>query len=194
MSSRTACPPIPDADWPEALAEFRGGFLGSANVYRVMAHHPALVRAWADLRRHVVIDTSLGAEFSEIVILRAAVHLGSPYEWAHHVVRARKLGMNDARIASIRGDIGEMDEQDGVLAKAVDDLVTHKRIASGTLEELFALAGKDGAFDLIATVGFYSTLGYILNTFDTPIDDDIAHELAQHPLEAAPSKSSAENS
>ena len=36
--------------------------------------------------------------------------------------------------------------------------------------------GREAVFDLIATVGFYSVLGYILMSYDTPIDDRIAEE------------------
>jgi hypothetical protein len=38
-------------------------------------------------------------------------------------------------------------------------------------------------FDVIATLGFSSTLGYILNTFDTPLDDDIAAALTETPFD-----------
>ena len=37
--------------------------------------------------------------------------------------------------------------------------------------------------DLIATVGFYTTLAFIVNSFDTPLDADIAEALARRPLE-----------
>jgi hypothetical protein len=37
-------------------------------------------------------------------------------------------------------------------------------------------------FDLMATVGFYSTLGFILNTAKTPLDSEIAGDLAAAPL------------
>ncbi len=55
------CPPIADADWPALIAEMRTGFAGALNVYRTMAHHPELLRAWAPLRQHVVKDSALGA-------------------------------------------------------------------------------------------------------------------------------------
>ena len=42
--------------------------------------------------------------------------------------------------------------------------------------------GREAVFDLIATVGFYSVLGYILMSYDTPIDDRIAEEMAEAPL------------
>ena len=49
------------------------------------------------------------------------------------------------------------------------------------LETLFPPA-LNRVFDLIATVGFYSVLGYLLMSYDTPIDTAIAEEMAERPL------------
>lgn len=174
------CPPISDADWPEAIAEMKTGFAGALNVYRTMAHHPALLKAWAPLRQHIVKDSALGPVRSEVVILRAAHRMGSPYEWAHHVSRARVLGMSDARIVALRG----MPEgEDGLIARAVDALFEDKRLSPALEAELAAALGRGAVFDLIATVGFYSVLGYILMTYDTPIDAAVAREVAERPLD-----------
>jgi alkylhydroperoxidase family enzyme len=173
------CSPISDADWPDAAADLKGGFATALNVYRTMAHHPALLRAWAPLRQHIVKDSALGPVRSELVILRAAHRMGSPYEWAHHVSRARALGMSDARIAALRGMPGG---EDGLIARSVDALFDERRLSHELEAELESALGRKAVFDLIATVGFYSVLGYILMTYDTPIDVNIAEELARSPL------------
>lgn len=160
----------------------RGGFAGHLNVYRTMAHHPDLLRAWANLREHIVHNNVLGAQSSEVVILRAGHRLNSAYEWAHHVSRARKTGMDDARIETIAHAPEKMSVEDGVLARAVDDLMAHSHLSSETLEALLAQVGKQGVLDVIATVGFYSTLGYILNSFDVPLDEALKAELLDRPL------------
>ena len=173
------CPPIRDADWPEAIAEMKSGFAGALNVYRTMAHHPALLKAWAPLRQHIVKDSALGPVRSELVILRAAHRLGSPYEWAHHVSRSRVLGMSDGRIAAMRG----MPEgEDGLIARAVDALFDDKRLSPALENELAGMLGREAVFDLIATVGFYSVLGFVLMTYETPIDEAVAREMAERPL------------
>ncbi|SNR33189.1 carboxymuconolactone decarboxylase family protein [Puniceibacterium sediminis] len=176
-------PPLSDAGWPASLDGLKGGFATRLNVYRVMAHRPALLNAWAPLRDHLVVQTALGAELSEVAILRTGHRLGSPYEWAHHVVRSRKIGMSDARIGSIRGPVEEMAEADAVIAGAVDALFDDHRIGEELVAQVEALVGSDGLFDLIATVGFYSVLGGILNTTGTPIDADVAAALEADPFE-----------
>jgi alkylhydroperoxidase family enzyme len=175
------CPPISDADWPETIAEMKTGFAGALNVYRTMAHHPALLKAWAPLRQHIVKDSALGPVRSEVVILRAAHRMGSPYEWAHHVSRARALGMSDARIAALRG---QPEGEDGLIVRAVDALFDDKRLSLSLEAELASAIGREAVFDLIATVGFYSVLGYMLMTYETPIDEAITTEMSEKPLAA----------
>lgn len=170
---------IPDADWPDEIADLREGFAGKLNVYRAMANDPALVRAWTPLRQHLVRDTALGLERSEVVILRVGVRLGSDYEWAHHVSRARALGFSDARIAAVR-EAGE--GADALLVRAVDAIVDDHKLSPELERELRAEIGTHALFDLIATVGFYQTLGAILMTYDVPVDAEIAEELAARPL------------
>ncbi len=175
--------PIDPTDWPEVLAEYRSTFFGEANVYKVMAHHPALLKAWANLRQHVVINTSLGREKSEIVILRAAAKTGSNYEWTHHVERARRLGMDDTRIASIKGNADDMMPEDAVIASAVDELIGGARLSLEVLQGLTDNVGKQGVLDLMATVGFYSTLAFLLNSFETEIEPEIVAASKANPLQ-----------
>ncbi|ARE39260.1 hypothetical protein RGUI_1119 [Rhodovulum sp. P5] len=182
MSEISDFAPISDAGWPEAVEDLRTGFAGGLNVYRTMAHHPALLRAWAPLREHVVNRSALGKERLEVVILRTGFRLGSDYEWAQHVVRARACGLDDARIRAVKGPLKDMNAGDRLLAGAVDELFADKALSATTQTDLVAGFGKAGMLDLIATVGFYSTLGYMLNSCGTPLDDDIAAELAAHPL------------
>ncbi|GMG83539.1 carboxymuconolactone decarboxylase family protein [Paralimibaculum aggregatum] len=180
MSDQLA--PLGDDDWPEEVAGLRAGFAGQLNVYRTMAHHPALLAAWAGLREHLVRRSALGPERSEVVILRTGIRLDAGYEWAHHVVRARRLGMDDDRIRSLRGAPSAMAPEDGLIATGVDELVADAALSPETRARLMAALGKAAVLDLIATVGFYTVLAGILKSFGTPVDAEIAAELAARPI------------
>lgn len=179
MTDTTETGPLGDDAWPGEIADLRDGFAGALNVYRTMAHHPELLRAWAPLRQHVVKDSALDPERSEIVILRTGVRVGSSYEWAHHVSRARALGMSDERITAV---LGQPEGEDGLLVRAVDAIIDNQRLPAPLERDLVAAFGKKVVFDLIATVGFYLVLGTILKTYDVPVDDEIAAELEARPL------------
>ncbi|MEM8571937.1 MAG: carboxymuconolactone decarboxylase family protein [Pseudomonadota bacterium] len=174
--------PIFSGDWPPEISDMEQGFAGALNVYRTMAHHPALLRAWSDLRAHIVTRSALGPALLEVVILRTGFRLGSEYEWSHHVLRGREAGLSDARIAALRGDPGEMDDADACLARAVDELFDGSQLSDATSREVVDLVGRPGLLDLMATVGFYSTLGFILNTAQTPLDAAAARALDAAPL------------
>ncbi|SEI21911.1 Alkylhydroperoxidase family enzyme, contains CxxC motif [Rhizobium tibeticum] len=178
-NTTTSCPPITDEQWPAEIEDMKAGFAGALNVYRTMAHHPALLKAWAPLRQHIVKDSALGAVRSELVILRSAHRMGSAYEWAHHVNRARALGIPDARIEAMRG---APDGEDGLIARAVDALFDGSHLPSILERAISAAMGRQAVFDLMATVGFYCILGYILMTYDTPLDETVAREIANHQL------------
>lgn len=68
--------PFTDSECPQDVAALLDDFAGQLNVYRTMAHHPALLRAWAPLREHLVRQSALGPELSAVVILRVGVALG----------------------------------------------------------------------------------------------------------------------
>ncbi|MBZ9994024.1 carboxymuconolactone decarboxylase family protein [Mesorhizobium sp. BH1-1-4] len=173
------CAPISDQHWPAEIADMKAGFAGALNVYRTMAHHPALLKAWAPLRQHIVKESALGPVRSELVILRAAHRMGSAYEWAHHVSRARKLGISDARIRSMQSS---PDGEDGMIALAVDALFDGARLPPNIESALCESLGIQAVFDLMATVGFYMVLGFILNTYGTPLDEAVAAEMAERTL------------
>ncbi|MCI4663372.1 MAG: carboxymuconolactone decarboxylase family protein [Neomegalonema sp.] len=178
------CGPLADEQWPEEIAELRGGFAGALNVYRVMAHHPALLRAWTALRQHIVKDSALDPETSELVILRAAHRMGSEYEWLHHVSRARAVGISDERIKALGAAPAGADK---LIADGVDALFEARHLPAALEAALTARLGREGVFDLMATVGFYTTLGFLLMTYRPPLDQAIAAEMAQNPLyESAP--------
>lgn len=165
--------PIDPNDWPESIAHLRDDFAGRLNVYKVMAHHPELLASWSDLRRHVVTQNALGLKRLEVVILRVAVRLGSGYEWMHHVQRARDLGMEDARIFSVANTPDKMSDDDAIIVRAVDELIDQTRLERTTLAALEDLVGKAGVLDLMATVGFYKTLGCLVESFAVALDDGI---------------------
>ena len=72
--------------------------------------------------------------------------------------------------------------EDGLIVRAVDALFDDKRLSLALEAELAAAIGREAVFDLIATAGFYSVLGYMLMTYETPIDAGVATEMAEKPL------------
>ncbi len=69
-----------------------------------------------------------------------------------------------------------------MIVKAVDALFDSHRIPPDLEADLSAAIGREAVFHLIATVGFYTVLGGILLTYDTPIDGEISDRLSRRPI------------
>lgn len=173
-------PPLTDAEWPDAVAHLLPGFAGRLNVYRVMAHNPALLAAWERLRNHVVLESALTPQQSEVVILRTGHRWAAPYEWAHHVVRGRATGLSDARIEAARHEPASWDagSEDAALMGAVDSLLDDGKLSTAQVADLQARIGTVAVLDVMATVGMYTTLAFLVQTFATPVEPEIAAQLA----------------
>jgi alkylhydroperoxidase family enzyme len=178
--------PLSDDAWPASIAAMKDGFAGQLNVYRVMAHHPPLLAAWEGLRNHVVRGNALSLQQLEVVILRTGHRWDADYEWAHHVVRGLRAGLSEVRIrrTCLEAEARDNDE-DGLLIRAVDALVDEGVLDPALLDALRAAVGAPGVLDLMATVGLYTTLAFIVKTFETPLDEDISAALAGVPQLAA---------
>jgi 4-carboxymuconolactone decarboxylase len=168
--------PLSDQDWPAEVADLRVGFAGQLNVYRVMAHRPTLLRAWENFRNYVVLNSSHSPPHSEIVILRVGHRWGSSYEWLQHVVRGRAAGLTAAQIESARHDpLPEfVDDIDNLLMRATDVLIDAGALTPELIHALDTRVGAGAVFDIIATVGMYTTLAFLVKSFRTPIEPDIA--------------------
>ncbi len=81
--------------------------------------------------------------------------------------------MDPDRLRAVAGTPEAKRDDDALLARMVDDLLDTGRIAHVRVAAFRALAGKAALLDLIATVGFYTTLGAMLTTFDVPLDAGI---------------------
>lgn len=168
--------PLRDAEWPGEIDHLLGGFAGKLNIYRVMARHPELLAAWETLRNHVVLGNALAPQQLEAVILRAGHRWQSPYELAHHVVRGGVAGLSETDIEAARAPAQAWGHNTAHrrLMSAVDDLLDTGRLSESSRVDLEKEIGLKGIFDLMATVGMYTTLAFVANSFEVPIDADIS--------------------
>ena len=123
--------PIPPNSWPEELSGVLEDMQGNPiNVHRLMANNPVLLNAWWPFRNHSVNGGTLGRRKAELLILRVAVQTQSWYEWACHVDRALKIGIEIEHIFALLKPVSEASwaEEDRALILAVDELTANHQI------------------------------------------------------------------
>ena len=166
--------PLAPDDWPNELFEIRN-FLGTPlNIHNVMAHHPALMKAWSPFRNHVVRNSSLSSRQRELLILRTACNCQADYEWEHHVERGLKAGLNKNEIERVKqGPTAPgWTRIESVLLTAADDCHRDYHMSAETLKTAEQSFNKQQQLDIAVTVGMYMTLALIIKTWDVPMEDD----------------------
>src|ERR1700733_9296849 len=70
------------------------------NLFKVLMHHPTLVRRWTVFAGHVLRKQPLPER--ELLILRIGWLNQAEYEWAQHVEIARREGISEAEIEGVK--------------------------------------------------------------------------------------------
>ena len=180
MTEKHLTGPLPTDEWDPSLQPVLDDTKGRPlNVHGLMAHQPALLGAWWDLRNYTIAGGDLGQRQTELLILRVALLLGNWYEWASHVQRGLATGLTMAEIERVKAgpDDPAWQPDERVLIRAIDELVQDRAITDATLAALREHFSDRQILDAIVTQGAYITLGCLLNTFETPLDEHILADL-----------------
>jgi 4-carboxymuconolactone decarboxylase len=134
--------------------------------YRAMLLSPALGAPFERVGRAVRYESALSARLRELVILVVAALTESEVEWRAHEALALSEGVPEETVASLRSAspvfVDDLDQlvHDFVRALLVDHAVTDERF-----DEVQALVGHGGVFELVATAGYYQFIAHVNNAF-----------------------------
>lgn len=182
MTDDTGLRPLPPTGWCDSLASIIDDMKGRPlAVHGLLANHPALLRAWWDIRNYTISGGDLGQRNTELVILRVALHMRNWYEWGSHVQRGLAAGLSEADIEAVKSgpEHPGWPDADKLLLQAVDELVASRGISAQTLAALEEHFSRQQILDVIVTHGAYVILGCMLNTWDVELDGHVAAELPE---------------
>ena len=72
------------------------------NIFKVLAHHPSLVKRWTPFAGHILSKQTLPFRDRELLILRIGWLNQAEYEFAQHELIAKKGGVSDADIERLK--------------------------------------------------------------------------------------------
>ncbi|MFJ9038246.1 4Fe-4S domain-containing protein [Streptomyces sp. NPDC102406] len=175
--------PLPPHAWPSALRELlhashRDGS-GRENLFGTLAHHPPLAEAWLHLAQVLTHQALLEPRLRELVMLRTAHRLRSPFVRARHEAHARDLGVPEAAVAATAAPepvpaAGEApygwSAREAVALRAVDPLAVGTPLPEAMWCELAGLFTPPELLELLVLVGQCAMACTTLNTLRTPGD------------------------
>ena len=168
-----------DADQRAALEPFlasEGGKVGGGkilNIFRTLAHAPKALTAFLGWGNYILSKrNALSPRDRELVILRTGYNCRSGYEWTQHKRIGLDCGLTDDEIAQIKTgpDAEGWNDLDRAMLRATDDLTGNHFVTDASWNALAPLGDK-GRMDLVMTVGQYTQVSMILNSFGIQVED-----------------------
>jgi alkylhydroperoxidase family enzyme len=167
--------PLQDAELSEEQAQLLAGYRnerGVLNIYRTIAREPKAARGFLGWGRYVLRESDFDARLRELAILRIGWLCRSGYEWTQHSRLARGLGMSGAEIERIKqgSAASGWSEVETLVLKAADELHAGHFVSEPTWTALKPHLSEKHMMDLVFTVGHYTQVCMILNTFGVQVE------------------------
>ena len=162
-----------DAEQEAALAPVRQGRLGVLNIFRTLAHSPKALSRFLEWGSYILSKrNALPEREREIAILRTGFNCGSGYEWTQHKAIGLAAGLSEAEILAIKQGPDEpaWSAIDRAILTACDELTRDFFVSDAIWAELAPLGDK-GRMDLVMTVGQYTQVSMMLNSFGVQLDE-----------------------
>ena len=134
---------------------------------------PDAFRAFSWWGGYVMSRNSLSARDREIAILRVGWLCKSGYEWTQHHRIGLQSGLDAAEIERIKVGAGAdgWSASERALLIAVDDLNREHFVSNVAWAELSKHYSERQCMDLVFTVGQYTQVSMILNSFGIQVED-----------------------
>lgn len=158
--------PLEGTELADALAKtaVRSGEL--LNIFRTLAHQPALLKRFNVLGGAFLAKGVLPARERELVILRVGWNCRSVYEFGQHTLIGREAGLTDEEIAALATTraAGPWSTEDEALIALADEICADDCASAVTFAALRRRWNDAELVELVALVGFYRMVSGFLNT------------------------------
>jgi len=165
---------VPPATFGPALKQRLEDLWGKPpNLYRALANHPELLAAWAEFSKVMRHDTRTPRALRELVILRGAQVARSEYEWASHLVMARKFGVREAQIQALPGwrRSSEFDAREKA-ALELAEAVTRGEVSDAIYASVSKHFDRAEYVEITMVAAFYAMVSRIIDAIRVEIDPE----------------------
>ncbi len=136
------------------------------NIFATLAHHPKLLKRWAEFGGMLLFGGRLPPRDRELLILRTAWLCRADYEWGQHVLLGREAGLDESEIERIASDdvSDAWSGKEAALIAATDELHADSRISDATWEKLAASYDTQQLIEIPMVIGQYHLAAFTLNS------------------------------
>lgn len=164
--------PLPDDEELRKVLGTGADLAAQLNVTKMFAGTGSFFPVLVQLVNTVFSTADIDARHRETIILRAAVRMGSAYEWQANEQMARNAGLTEAEIDAIAGDVelGVLDAELALLCRAADEAYTTNTLTDATLREVLDTFGSILTRRYAVVLGWFAMLSLFLNITRVPLE------------------------
>jgi 4-carboxymuconolactone decarboxylase len=140
----------------------------------IAMHRPELAEAMSALGLVLRFNSSFAPRLREFAILTCGRHWDCQFEWASHEGEARKAGLSEESIATLKaGGSRFAREDEQAIHDYATEILTHKFPSDPGFQRVVALFGMAGAVELTGLIGYYAMVALLLNAADLPLPEGL---------------------
>jgi alkylhydroperoxidase family enzyme len=146
-------------------------------LYRVLAHSPLMLRAYAGLARGLRYDAVTPRALRELMILRTAQLTGSDYEWAHHraMAAANDVPEDQVRALAHWRSSTLFDARERAALQCAEE-IHGVALSDETFAELERAVGAPETIELVLLAAFYEAVARIIQALGLEIEIEPAYQ------------------
>lgn len=139
--------------------------------FALMAIAPAVGAAVQQVGATLRYRTELDPLVREAAILLVAAHKSCAFEWFAHEDSARRLGLDDRQVNSLRTGTppADLPEAARCALRTVETMLRTGTLDDADYTDALELLGERGLAELVWLVGYYSSLALALAVFKPPV-------------------------
>lgn len=134
----------------------------------ILMHSPLLAEHARELGNYLRLQSTLKRPESELAIITAARETECRYVWGVHMVAARREGLREEAIATVRDgrDPTGLEPDEAAIVTYVQQLLRTHRVEQTVFDGLLQRHGVQWLMELTAIVGHYGLLAGVLDAFE----------------------------
>lgn len=177
MPADTELIPAPvESDWTneqrlafqEISAGPRGALIGP---FAPLLHSPGLMGPLQKTGEYIRWHSHVPERLREMVILMVARRWDQGFEWAYHQPIAESCGLSEAVIDAIaeEREPDDLDETALCVWELTQEVLAQGTASDTTIRRALDLVGAQDVVEYVATIGYYSTLAFVMNVSRTAV-------------------------
>ncbi len=142
------------------------------NVSRMLAGTGDMSYGFITLVHAIFGTKGIDDTMREIIALRTAKLLHTPYQWQQHATMGKNAGLTPEEIEALASDgaVAGIAVDHLLLAQATDELTIDASLTDTTLDRLQERYGDEVTRKLVLTIGFFNFLSRFLNGCRVPLE------------------------